>query len=232
MRSVSRKEKKFLLDAVSAAQAQARVASVLHADPHNGTYGYPVRSLYFDTPDDRDFWAKIDGLRNRRKVRLRTYGADADFALLELKQKTIDNQRKRGLRVSRADAMALCHGNLSCLRENADPLAQELYVIMTNWCYQPRMIVEYDRAAYVVQENSTRVTFDKRVRATEASTNLFDPHLAMYPVIDPFNVILEVKFNTFLMSYVRQTLGSAVDRSEVSVSKYIMGRGVSQDFVS
>ena len=232
MRSVTRKEKKFLLDAVNAAQAEARVASILAADPHNGASGYPVRSLYFDTPDDRDFWAKIDGLRNRRKVRLRTYGADADFALLELKQKTDDNQHKRGLRVPRADAIALSHGDLTCLRENQDPLAQELYGIMSTWCYMPRMIVEYDRAAYVVRENSTRVTFDKRVRATEANTNLFDPNLAMYPVIDPFNVILEVKFNTFLLSYVRRTLGTAVDRTETSVSKYILGRGVSQDFVS
>ena len=53
--------------------------------------GYPIRSLYFDTPEDRDFHEKEDGIELRRKLRLRCYAPDAAFALLEMKQKQGDS---------------------------------------------------------------------------------------------------------------------------------------------
>ena len=55
--------------------------------------------------------------------------------------------------------------------------------------------------------------------------DLFDPALPLYPVFDPFNVVLEVKFDGFLLSYVRSAL-NMVDKSELSVSKYCLARGV------
>ena len=72
--------------------------------PHNGLQGYPIRSLYFDTLHDRDYAEKLMGTDPRRKVRLRVYDPSGDFALLELKQKQGDNQRKRSLPVTREEA--------------------------------------------------------------------------------------------------------------------------------
>lgn len=43
-------------------------------------------------------------------------------------------------------------------------------------------------------------------------------------MFDPFNVVLEVKFDGFLLSYVRSVLNMA-DKSELSVSKYCLARG-------
>ena len=56
-------------------------------DPHNHGLGYPLRSLYFDSLDDRDFEEKENGIELRRKIRLRNYGASSSFAMLEMKQK-------------------------------------------------------------------------------------------------------------------------------------------------
>lgn len=47
-----------------------------------------------------------------------------------------------------------------------------------------------------------------------------------YPVLDPFYVVLEVKYNGFLLSYIKSLI-NGVDRSELSVSKYCLARGVS-----
>jgi len=45
----------------------------------------------------------------------------------------------------------------------------------------------------------------------------------MYPVLDKFNVVLEVKFNGFLLDYIRQFINS-INKSELSVSKYALAR--------
>lgn len=227
MRNVLRKEKKFLMDYASAAVARGRVGGVLAPDVHNGGGGYVVRSLYFDTVHDRDYTSQAAGLEVRRKVRLRVYDPSADFALLELKQKQGDNQRKRSLVLSRTDALRLLDGGLDVLLGRPEPFALEMYGLMKSNAYYPKCVVEYDRMAFIARENSIRVTFDHAVRATSLSMDLFDPRLALMPVMDPFNVILEVKYNGFLLSYVKEALGS-VDRSEISVSKYGLARAAGQ----
>ena len=115
MQVVSRKEKKFLVDLAGAKKLEGILASVVAPDPHNGLQGYPIRSLYFDTLHDRDYAEKLMGTDPRRKVRLRVYDPSGDFALLELKQKQGDNQRKRSLPVTREEARRLIDGDADVL---------------------------------------------------------------------------------------------------------------------
>lgn len=198
----------------------------MHGDAHNGAQGYLIRSLYFDTPDDQDFNDKADGLELRRKIRLRSYSPQADFAMLEMKQKEGPYQRKRSLRLTREDARQLCQGDYRPLQKYKDPFAAECYGLMHCRCYRPKTVVEYRRQAYVAKENRIRITFDSRIVATESRFALFDPKLPMYPVMDPFNLVLEVKYNGFLLSYIKDLLDQ-VERSELSVSKYCLARSVS-----
>lgn len=225
MRQVSRKEKKFLVDAVNAKKLEHVLKQVLAEDSHNGPLGYPVRSLYFDTLHDRDFSEKLFGTDPRRKVRLRVYDPTADFALLELKQKQGENQRKRSLPLTQAEARHLIDGDFNVLLDRPEPFAAEAHALMSINGYMPKVIVEYRRKAFTVQENKIRVTLDGDIRATELNMDLFDPKLPLYPVFDPFNVVLEVKFDGFLLSYVRSAL-NMVDKSELSVSKYCLARSV------
>jgi hypothetical protein len=67
------------------------------------------------------------------------------------------------------------------------------------------------------------VTFDKQIVSTESCFDLFSPTLNMNPVLDKFDVVLEVKYNGFLLDYIHKLL-SDVDRSELSVSKYVLAR--------
>ena len=202
---------------------------VMIQDTHNGARGYVIRSLYFDTVHERDYESKIDGLELRRKIRLRIYDASADFAMLEMKQKEGNYQKKRSLRVAREDAMELVRGKYHCLLNYADPFAAECYGLMHMQCYCPKTVVEYRRKAYIAKENKIRITFDHEIRATECNMDLFSPDLNLYPVLDPFNGVLEVKYNGFLLSYIKNLVNGA-DRSELSVSKYCLARSAGLKF--
>lgn len=223
MNKVLREEKKFLLSVDEFIALSHKVGQVMLSDPHNGTHGYTIRSLYFDTVYDGDYFEKLDGIELRRKIRLRIYDPAADFAMLEMKQKQGPNQMKRSLRVSREDAIELTKGNYSCLLKYDEPFAAECYGLMNYRCYRPKTIVEYNRKAFIAKENKIRITFDNNIVSTESSFDLFDPHLNMNPVLDKYDVVLEVKFNGFLLGYIRELINPA-DRSELSVSKYVLAR--------
>lgn len=225
MNDVLRQEKKYSINLVDSFRLRRRLDEVMHGDRHNGAAGYVIRSLYFDTPDDQDFRDKADGLELRRKIRLRAYSPGDDFAMLEMKQKQGPYQRKRSLRLSREDAQSLCRGDYRPLLGYPDPFADECFGLMHCRCYRPKAIVEYHRWAYVARENHIRITLDSQVCATESCCELFSAQLPLYPVMLPFQLVLEVKYNGFLLSYIKDALND-VERSELSVSKYCLARGL------
>lgn len=223
MNEVLRQEKKYLLTLLDSQRLCHRLDSVMLQDEHNGEAGYSIRSLYFDTLNNGDFNAKVDGLELRRKIRLRCYSPDADFAMLEMKQKSGIYQKKRSFRLNRQDAQRLTRGDYAPLLAYDDPFSQECYALMKCQCYLPKAVVEYRRRAYVAKENSIRITLDSRIIATEACFDIFSNNLCQYSIFDPYNVVLEVKYNGFLLSYIKKLLATA-DRSEFSVSKYCLAR--------
>lgn len=223
MRKVLREEKKFLIRKDEFMKKSHYLSQIMIQDEHNGSHGYTIRSLYFDTPFDDDFFEKQAGIETRRKIRLRCYDPKQDYAMLELKQKQGNQQLKRSLRVSKKDALELIKGNYTPLLTYKDNFAAEMYTLMHCKCYRPKTIVEYERKAFIAKENKIRVTFDHHIRSTESNFDLFDEHLNMNPVLDESNVVLEVKFNGFLLSYIRELI-NIINKSEISVSKYVLAR--------
>ena len=143
--------------------------------------------------------------------------------MMEMKQKQGEQQLKRSLRVSRADAERIIQGDYLPLLSYSEPFAAELYAFLRTRGYRPCTIVQYHRKAFIARENKIRITFDNQIVATESSFDLFSEKLNMNPVLDSYNVVLEVKFNGFLLSYIRQMINS-IDKSELSVSKYVLAR--------
>ena len=95
MRKVLREEVKYILNLDEYSKKKNYLKHILNPDEHNGGQGYLVRSLYFDTFDDRDFYEKEMGIELRRKIRLRVYDPKANYAYLEIKQKQGKYQQKR-----------------------------------------------------------------------------------------------------------------------------------------
>lgn len=230
MNNVMRQEKKFLINIEEALKNSNYLEKILLQDQHNGTDGYIVRSLYFDTLNNKDFHEKEDGIELRRKIRLRIYSPKDNFAVLEMKQKQGNNQLKRSLKIKKEDAVLLTKGIYNPLLNYKESFASECYAIMNMQCYRPKTIVQYNRKAFIAKENKIRVTFDSNIIATESCFDIFSENLNMYPVFDKFNVILEVKYNGFLLSYIKDMI-NRIDKSEISVSKYCLARTVGLEYI-
>lgn len=223
--SIARKETKYLLDQKTAHAMQQKLGAILPIDRQGTQSGYLVRSLYFDSVYDKDYYDKIDGLEMRRKIRLRIYDPGDTTAKLEIKEKQGSDQWKRSAIILREDAQALIAGDYKTLRQkNLSPFLQAVLLKMETEAYLPKTIVEFRRLAFIGRINHTRITFDSQLKATEANFDLFSPSLSLYPILYP--MILEVKYNHFLLSYIKQMLNLA-DQTPVATSKYALGRQIS-----
>lgn len=137
MTTVLRREEKYLMTLREALQCAARFEKVLTPDKFSKDGAYKIRSLYFDTADDRDFHDKLTEQNCRQKIRLRIYSPDDLHVKLELKQKENVYQKKRTLLITRADALALLEGRYSVLLNYDGPFAGEMFVLLTEGCYRP-----------------------------------------------------------------------------------------------
>lgn len=220
---VKRTEQKYILNSRESALLRSRLEAMLPRDEHcRGLLGYDVRSLYFDTVGDRCCAEKEDGLRDHEKIRIRIYGTDTDIIKLESKQKRGDIQRKQSLSISREVYESLIRGEYRPLLEMEDPLAHYFHRKLSAGMV-PKAIIQYRRIGYCLPTNNTRITFDYRIRATESSFDLFREDLNTHPILPEELVILEVKYNNFLLSYIKKAL-STMGRSTTSYSKYFSGR--------
>lgn len=226
MLAVLRREEKYLLTLRESLQCAARFEKVLTPDEYSRDGAYQIRSLYFDTVDDRDFHDKLTEQNCRQKIRLRIYSPGDSHVKLELKQKENIYQKKRSLLITRADALALIDGRYSVLLNYEEQFAGEMFALLTERCYRPKTIIEYSRRAFMAKENNIRLTFDSDIRALEGDHCLFSDALPLYPVLPGDHVIFEVKYNRFLLGYITDII-SCVDRRSVSASKYCLGRSLS-----
>ncbi len=223
---VVRSEYKYLLEDARAVGIRERIGKLLMRDPHSGEDGYTVRSLYFDTPDNRDFESKLAGTDDRQKIRLRVYSWRDDMCSLEMKIKKGDLGCKKTLRISRADAEMLIRGEFSHLLNYSDVSedAVRFYTELTLGCMRPVTMIEYRRQAFIYPEWNTRVTFDDRIMCSEADFELFRDKPLFSPALQG-RTVLEVKFDRYLMKFIRDALAPH-KLTRLSVSKYCYGRPV------
>ena len=184
---------------------------------------YIVRSLYFDTPDDKDYYDKQGGEMIRKKVRLRIYDVNDNKAKLEIKGKYDYHQLKESLVISKSDAINIINGNYDSLLMMDNDLAKRLYVFFMTG-YRPKVIIEYDRMAFITT-TTTRITFDYNIKNNNDFDDFYSDKINYFELTDPKDVILEVKFDRFLEPYLSKILMRHVSRYQ-SVSKYVMGRNV------
>lgn len=228
MIDVSRRELKYYVSYEQVCSLKNKLKQVMQEDSHNGAEGYLVRSLYFDSLDDHDFEEKIAGCDDRRKIRLRVYDFSSQTAKLELKEKSGIAQRKRSLLLNRQEADAMMDSRYEFLLMREEPIAHWLYSYLTLHCYRPKCIVEYNRLAYCESVNDTRITFDRNLRATESGLQgLFNERLVLYPVSHGTEATMEVKYNGFLYTYIKNMLSQS-DKMWVSNSKYVCARRISK----
>ena len=217
---VLRTERKYPISAYEAERLRLHLEPIVPADSHsiNGK-GYCVRSLYFDSYDNTDFFEKQAGIEYRKKIRLRIYGSSDKIIKLETKQKQGSLQRKLSIPISRDEAEALIACDYDFLLARGESLAHEFYGLMKSQTYMPRCVVQYDRYAFTAPANDIRITFDSSLCGSESDFNIFNRNLPLFPVPPLNTTTLEVKYSGFLLSYVKDALNIG-HLTESASSKY------------
>lgn len=229
MLSVLRSELKYWISYSDSLLLQAELSRLLLPDNYSQDGFYRVKSLYFDSLNQKDYIEKMEGVERRRKIRLRIYDEGTDAVKLECKQKSGSLQHKESLLISKDDAVRYMEGDFSSLLDYPEELARRLYCDMTLGCYRPVVIIEYERCAYMYGEYSTRITIDRHVRSSELSLDLFDKELPWMNTVEDA-VILEVKYNEKLIEPIKKILAK-YHLTNVSVSKYGSGRPIMERYL-
>ncbi len=218
---VFRKEIKYVIYQHEFAKIRPMLAALMQRDPHGGDFGYVVRSLYFDSVYDRDYYDTVDGNLVKAKVRLRVYGKDGPVKL-ELKQKQGSDSKKHSLFLTREEAARLQACEYGSLALRPEPIARTLYMRLLQGAYQPKTLVEYDREAYLYDAGDVRVTFDTGMRATASGWDLFDETPPWTTLTPPGTGVLEVKYTTLLPAFLKKVVQT--DRLSTANSKYVQAR--------
>lgn len=225
---VDRKELKYLVNEFDKTYLLNVFSQILVNDNHNGDFGYKVRSLYFDSIDDCDYHAKMDGEQIRKKIRLRIYGVEDKKVKLEVKRKFNTNQRKDTLIIKKEDAEELIKCNYDVLLNYHDNLAVEIYNTMKRRSYRPVVMIEYERLAYLNPIHNTRITLDFNIRKSETNFDLFGDDPAIIPIFEYPYTVLEVKESTYIYSWITEII-SKCNLVQKSVSKYCLSRTIFEE---
>ena len=217
-----RHEYKYLISRADAELLKLRLPHVMERDPHAGETGqYTIRSLYFDDFANSAYYEKVDGLNLRAKYRIRFYNYDASALKLEKKEKNGHLTRKTAQTITKHDAMALEYAMSTGCPDTPEGLTEELRLACLSKGLRPRVLVDYDRTPFLCRDGNTRITLDENLRTRPYIAHLFASPRAMTPVIDPDQVILEVKFDDFLPSYLATALAD-IPKVNMAISKFAL----------
>ena len=217
-----RHEYKYLISRQSAELLKLRLPHVMHRDRHAGPTGqYTIRSLYFDDLAFGAFEEKVSGIDNRTKYRIRCYNYEDKIFKLEKKEKKGHLTRKTAQTVSKADVIAMQQDPRQRCPECYGALTEELRLACVGKGARPVVLVDYDRTPFVSVYGNTRITLDENLRTVPYTAAIFAPATPAVPVMEPDQVILEVKFDDFLPGHLAAALAD-IPKAPMAISKFAM----------
>jgi hypothetical protein len=196
----------------------SRLSAVMKRDRHSIDGAYRIRSIYFDTPEDKALREKIDGVNIREKFRIRFYNGDTSFIVLEKKSKVNGLCAKESCRISAEEAQKIGDGDIQWMLSDERPLCKELYSKMKSQRLAPKTIVDYTRDPFVFAPGNVRVTIDYDIRTGMFRTDFLNPETLTLPAGES-PIILEVKWDEFLPDIIRDAV-SIPGRRVSAFSKY------------
>ncbi|MFD6781343.1 polyphosphate polymerase domain-containing protein [Streptomyces diastaticus] len=228
LHAFNRFELKYLVPVERAAGIRDELAERMDRDAHSPAGGYGVWSLYYDTPQLRFYWEKIEGLKFRRKLRIRHCGdldgvTDASPVCVEIKQRVNRVTQKRRITLPYGVARQLCDGRElvpHSTRERA--FVEEVLELIVRLNLRPAAITGYQREALVGRDADTglRVTLDRRVRGRDRDFHFGTRTPENRFTVPPHLAVMEIKVNERTPYWITD-LAARRDLTLVRVSKYV-----------
>lgn len=195
-----------------------RLKAVAAVDSHTVDGKYLIRSLYFDTPEDKALIEKQSGVSRRQKFRIRYYNGDTSFIQLEKKSKTAGLGTKVSARLTKEQARQILDGDIDWMKDSDKDVVKEFYSRMRGERLEPKAIVDYTREPFIYRPGNVRVTLDYNIRTGLYNTDFLDTECITVPAAGGI-CILEVKWDNFLPGIIRDAVQLPYARTE-AFSKY------------
>ena len=231
MDKFERSEYKYFVPFEMMDELRARFLTNMDSDPFCSTGAdinqYTVRSIYFDTRHYLFYYEKVNGIKVRKKLRIRLYGlpCNQNIAFVEIKRKFGNKIYKERVKTLLEDTPLILNGGKPpILSQNPtflDRSVMDKFIYLTKRLkLEPKVLVAYEREAFRgLDDTNFRVTFDKNVRSYP------NPDLDMIfqeqdlRTLRDSHFILEIKFNGRMPVWVRNIINEFRLRVQ-SISKY------------
>ncbi|NIO28915.1 MAG: VTC domain-containing protein [Candidatus Latescibacteria bacterium] len=227
-----RLEYKYLIPMQHLPEIQAILKPYLQMDKfaaQRETKEYTVRSIYFDTLELDYYFEKIEGLKIRKKIRVRGYNEHSEQSVifLEIKRKCANYIHKNRATVLHCDLFELFRtGDIERYILSHDGYAgsqkhaRQFFYYVFGKSLRPSMLVAYERQAFYSKfDPALRVTFDKNIRfsAHPSLCNLFEEKELQFTRLKGF--IFEIKFQRGLPHWLQELI-KRYRLNRIPLSKY------------
>jgi len=239
IRKFNRFELKYILTMHEAEQFRSALKAYLTPDDHgNGDGSYPLASLYYDSPDLRCYREKMEGLKFRRKLRIRRYENNGDLnertpVFVEIKQRIDRVTQKRRAILNYGEALRLC--NKREIPDHAPDdkdVIDEAYAFVRQYDLRATSIVRYQRQAFIGNDYDIglRVTFDTNLTGQVNLLSLDKP-MAVIPVLPANLVVMEIKANERIPYWLTELVANH-NLHIARLSKYCKSLEITRHFIN
>ena len=155
-----------------------------------------VNSIYFDTQNYTSIRQNLDGVSNKKKIRIRWYGNKNTITdpVIEIKSKKGFETKKESSKIKALNNIKL--SNLRLIKEKINIKIKSKKIIY------PILTTHYEREYFISLNGKIRATIDYNLQS------IFLNNLSQIDIVKNFNniCILEFKYSTGLDKYVRKNL--------------------------
>jgi len=214
-----RNELKFFINAHQKNLMANKLNQICQRDSFSDSDGgYLVSSLYFDDYDQSAFFDKLNGVRDRKKFRVRVYNYRSDVIKLERKIKREIVTDKSHIQISKEEYESIVGGDASFLGHKQNAVANDFYLNFRTRNLRPRVVVEYRREAFIYPYGDVRITFDTLLKAGVFQRDLFSRGY-MISALPYDQIILEVKYTGYFPAVIRNIIQTS-NLQRQAISKY------------
>lgn len=224
IKKVNRSEDKFLINSSDIFYFKSTLNKILPIDENIDDFSksYNVQSIYFDTIFNDDLRNKLDGNKDRKKIRIRVYNKDLKTAKLEIKHKSSSYSKKISQKLTSEEVSILLNSNLNKFLEKNTFIRD--YFLTNNEIIHPTSVVTYDRFAFKFPISNIRITIDTDIRGHGNNLRFPITNIANGLRLTPnFIDVVEVKYDGTLPTVIKNTL-SQFRLLRSAVSKYTLSR--------
>ncbi len=216
-----RVEDKFLVSEKELMIIQSKLETILCKDQNQmGQDGYNIASVYFDDNMDTCYRDAEDGIRMRKKYRIRVYDHSFDTIKLEVKYKWNNRVMKKSQTISGQQMKELMEGQpLWGEKESVDSAITLFNVGIAKDMLRPKVIVEYERTAFIYEPGNVRITLDRNIRASNDLQSFAEQREWSCDPVYENDCVLEVKYDEFLPGFIARVLENG-NMIQTAYSKY------------